>query len=271
MIYVKEGLHYKRRADLEIQGIECIWIEVANNNKRILFGLFYRPPNSSASYFSDIEDSVALAVDTGLSDIIITDDLNVNFLTPQTTRKIDSLCIQFMLYQSINQPTHFTETSSSLIDIIFVSDKEHLVLSGVGDPFLHQELRYHCPVFGILKLSKPKVKAFKRHIWNYNNGDYDLFRNKALNIDWDSLKDENIDTYATNINNTILTITSECIPNKCITVKPSDPPCITSFVTHKTLVKRLGPSSVTSAKRLIVFGTQDSYTNLKQLVSRERS
>ena len=124
MIYIKEGLHYKRREDLEIWGIECIWIEVANNNKRILFGLLYRPPNSNASYFSDIEDSVALAVDTGISDIIITGDLNVNFLTPQTRRKIDSLCTQFMLYQSVNQPTHFTETSSSLIDIILVSNKE---------------------------------------------------------------------------------------------------------------------------------------------------
>ena len=40
MIYVKEGLHYKRRDDLEIRGIECIWIEVANHNKQILFALF---------------------------------------------------------------------------------------------------------------------------------------------------------------------------------------------------------------------------------------
>ena len=102
MIYVKEGLHYKRREDLEIRDIECTWIEVANINKRIQFGLFYRPPNSNASYFSDIEDSVALAIDTGVSDII-TGDLNVNFLTPQTRRKIDSLCTQFMLYQSVSQ------------------------------------------------------------------------------------------------------------------------------------------------------------------------
>ena len=112
------------------------------------------------------------------------------------------------------------------------------MLSGVGDPFLHQELRNHCPVFGILKFSKPKVKAFKRHIWNYNNGDYDLLRNKALNIDWDSLKDETIDTYATNISNTILTITSECIPNKCITVKPSDPPWITSHLKRQIRKRR---------------------------------
>ena len=31
MVYVKEGIHYKRRDDLELRGIECIWIEVANS------------------------------------------------------------------------------------------------------------------------------------------------------------------------------------------------------------------------------------------------
>ena len=67
MIYVKEGIYYKRRDDLEIRGIECIWLEVANHNKRILFALFYRPPSSNMSYLNDIEDSIALAVDTGIS------------------------------------------------------------------------------------------------------------------------------------------------------------------------------------------------------------
>ena len=100
MIYVKEGIYYKRRDDLEIQGIECICIEVANHNKRILFALFYRPPNSYISYLNDIEDSIALAVDTGISEIIITGDLNLNFLSPPTRRKIEALCTQFMLFQS---------------------------------------------------------------------------------------------------------------------------------------------------------------------------
>ena len=238
MIYVKEGIYYKRIDDLEIRGIECIWIEVANHNKRILFALFYRPPNSNMSYLNDIEDSIALAVDTGISEIIITGDLNLNFLSSPTRRKIEALCTQFMLFQSITQPTHFTETSSSLIDVILVSNKDHLVISGVGDPFLHQELRYHCPVFGILKFSKPKVKAFKRHIWSYDKGNYELLRNKARDTDWDSLRDENIDTYATNISNSILTIASECIPNKSITVKPSDPPWITSGLKRQIRKRR---------------------------------
>ena len=37
---------------------------------------------------------------------------------------------------------------------------DHLLLSGVGDPFLNQELRYHCPIYGIFKFSKPRVKTF---------------------------------------------------------------------------------------------------------------
>ena len=55
MLYGKEGLHYKRRDDLEIQNIESIWIEVANCHKRILVGLFYRPPNSTLSFFQTMK------------------------------------------------------------------------------------------------------------------------------------------------------------------------------------------------------------------------
>ena len=66
-IYIKEEIYYKRRNDLEIRGIECIWIELIHNRKHILFGLVYRPPNSDAQYYSNIEDSIALAIDTGIS------------------------------------------------------------------------------------------------------------------------------------------------------------------------------------------------------------
>ena len=38
MVYVKEGLHYRRRHDLEHNGTECIWIELINKTKHVLFG-----------------------------------------------------------------------------------------------------------------------------------------------------------------------------------------------------------------------------------------
>ena len=51
MIYVRDTIHYIRRRDPEPQGIECLWIELTLKHKHILFGLFYRPPNSCAAYF----------------------------------------------------------------------------------------------------------------------------------------------------------------------------------------------------------------------------
>ena len=151
-------------------------------------------------------------------------------MNPLTSKKIDSLCTQFSLYKSVNQPTHFTETSSSIIDILLVSNKDNLILSGVGDPFLGQELRYHCPIYGIFKLSKTKVHSFMRHIWSYDHADFNLLRSKAESIDWTSLQDDDINVYANNINKTINNIASECIPNRYVRIRPSDPPWITSEI-----------------------------------------
>ena len=107
------------------------------------------------------------------------------------------------------------------------------MLSGVGDPFLNQELRHHCPVFGILKFVKPKSKVFERHTWSYNNGNYDLLHEKASSVNWDSLKDDNIDIYASNIETKILSLANYCIPNKNIKVKPYESPWLTTFLKRK--------------------------------------
>ena len=231
MIYVKDCLHYRRRADFESRKVESTWIELTNNHKRVLFGLFYRPPNTESNYFSGIEDSIALAVDSsGISEIIITGAFNLNVLNPPTARKIDSICTQFSFYQSINQPTYFTENSSSLIDILLVNNKTHLIVSGVGDPFLNQEIRYHCPMCGIFKFFKPKFVSFSRHNWNYDQGNCELLRNKSTSLNWDSVKDNDTNSYANKINTTITSIAKECIPNRCIKVKPSEPPWINSTI-----------------------------------------
>ena len=48
-MYVKDSISKIRRHDLEINRIECIWIEL--NKKHILLRTFYRPPNSDSTYF----------------------------------------------------------------------------------------------------------------------------------------------------------------------------------------------------------------------------
>ena len=126
-----------------------------------------------------MEDAIHLAVDTDIKDIVVTGDFNYNMLNDITKRKICGICQQFSLVQCINEPTHFTETSSSLIDLVLVSNRNSIISCGVENPFLHQNIRFHCPVYRILNFSKPKSVSVAHHIWSYDRGDFDLLREKA--------------------------------------------------------------------------------------------
>ena len=48
----------------------------------------------------------------------------------------------------------------------------------------------------------------------YDQGDYNLLRNKAASTDWESLEDNDINTYAKNVTDYILSVSKLCIPKK---------------------------------------------------------
>ena len=56
--------------------LNALRIEMVLRHKHALFGLYYRPPNSDSNYATIIENSIHLAVDTGMRDIILTGDFN---------------------------------------------------------------------------------------------------------------------------------------------------------------------------------------------------
>ncbi len=209
---------------------ECIWIELVLSTKHILFGLFYRPPNTDSMQHSRIVDSIHLAVDTGITNIVITGDFNINMANAALSRKINSLCQLFSFTQLITEHTHFTENSSSLIDIILSSNQNLIASSGVLEPFLQQNIRYHCPVYGLLNLKKTKHTSFKRNIWLFDKGNYPLLRDKVIEFDWNALKHNDLDIYSNNISSTILKISRACIPNRDVTIRQDEPPWITAAI-----------------------------------------
>ena len=192
MVYVKDNLNYMRRLDIELPGIECLWIEIILKHKRILFGVSYRPPNSDSIYLSLIEDSIHLAIDTGIRDTVVTGDFNYNMFNDIAKLKILNLCQEFSMYQCITEPTHYTENSVSLLDIVLVTNSDSVIFSGTGDPFLNQENRYHCPVYGVLNVTKPKTKVSERNVWLYDQGNYELLREKAVRTNWIDLRHDDI-------------------------------------------------------------------------------
>ena len=200
------------------------------NNKHILYGVFYRPPNSQLAYNSLTEDSVSLAIDTNISDFIITGDFNRNQLNSGHCNTVNSLCTQFGLSQCIQEPTHFTEISSSILDLVLVTNKNSVLVTGVGEPCLDSHVRCHYPVFAVLNIFKPRHKSIQRAIWKYDEGNYDNFRIELNNFDWDTLVCDDIDIHVNNFTKTLSQIASLFIPNKRVTEKPYEPPWLTKEI-----------------------------------------
>ena len=172
VIYVRDTFLCKRRNDLEIRGLEeAVWVEIKIKNKPILVGGFYRPPNSNNAYFNLVSESFDRACNTGINDVIITGDFNFD-MHSDAGKKIKELNNQYNLTQIIREPTNFTERSSSVIDLFILRNPANVLYSGVIDPFIPDQIRYHCPILILLKFLRPKPKIIKRKIWNYELADY---------------------------------------------------------------------------------------------------
>ena len=135
-------------------------------------------------FLKKIDDSIDLALDNDVSDVIITGDFNLNFLDSASRNKLLSIVNQYSLCQIIDEPTHFTETSSSIIDLFFTRNQDNVIVSGIGEAFLDQNIRYYCPVYAVFKFDKPKHHCYKRKIWKYDNGDYERLKQLIHNFDW---------------------------------------------------------------------------------------
>ena len=56
VVYVKENLQCSLRDDLQVEGIEALWVEIKHEaQKAFLLGYTYRPPSSQQKWMTDFE------------------------------------------------------------------------------------------------------------------------------------------------------------------------------------------------------------------------
>ena len=265
-IYVRETLACKQRQDLEINGLEAKWVEIIVKSRKILIGAFYRPPNSTVDYFNLILESIDRAFNTNITDIIITGDFNYDMST-NVNNKIRDLMLQFHLTQLIADSTNFTENSSSLIDLFLVRNLSNVLFSGVLDSFIPDQTRFHCPIILLLKFIRPTLKSFKRRIWNYNLADYDKYRDLLFRSDLImDLTLDNIDDAVQNITEEIHNASLEAIPNKVVTIRPSDHPWVTTKI-RKIIRKR--KRTFRKYKKTKFIALWEKYKKLRNMVVNE--
>ena len=66
VIYVRDSISCKRRLDLEVRGLEAVWMEVNIKRKKMLIGGFYRLPNSNVEYYNLLTESIDYAFKTNI-------------------------------------------------------------------------------------------------------------------------------------------------------------------------------------------------------------
>ena len=102
VVYLRDTFSCRRRNDLEIRGLEAVWVEVKVKGKATLLVGFYRPPNSVNAYLSIIAESFDRACNTTINDIIVTGDFNFNMLS-NVGNKVNELMNQYNLKQIIQE------------------------------------------------------------------------------------------------------------------------------------------------------------------------
>ena len=139
---------------------------------------------------------------------------------------------EYSLTQLITEDTHYTENSSSLIYLILARSKTHVLTSGIIDTFIPNQIRYHCPTIVLLKFLRPVSKTYTRRIWNYKLTDFDKFRSSLTEYNLTAKVEEttDLDMNAQQITDSLIYAAEKSIPNKVVTIRPSESPWITSKV-----------------------------------------
>ena len=124
-MYHKDYIKVDCRQDLELPGLECIWVEIRAKPQQTLLNISYRSPQfTDRHYWSLFNQSIGLAYDLS-TNILSVGDLNIKVVSRTPFHVNDVLSVN-----GLANVIHFTANSSSSIDPILVSDTIRTIESG---------------------------------------------------------------------------------------------------------------------------------------------
>ena len=194
-VFIKEGLHYKVRTDLNfvLPYLETLFVELTFNNKLYMIGVVYRVPNTDVDTFNETLNGIIEPL-RNIYELILLGDFNVCLMKDnnQTNHFRNSL-ISNNLFPTILEPTRIATlqrngeyiTTESLIDNIFINTQlkfqSGLIDSSISD---------HFPIFISLQIDSPSQTEDLQTIKYRNIDEFSIKKfNFALSISLPSLLD----------------------------------------------------------------------------------
>ena len=132
----------------------------------------------------------------------------------------------YHLNQIIDSPTRITPHSSTYFTVLEIYRQR------VIDPFCSD----HCAIHFTTNFLKTTQHTFKRKVWQYDKGNYDFYREKLDNADW-NFDNLTVDEQANKVTQNILDAAEPSVPNKVVTVRPKDQPWLHNDI-RKAMRKR---------------------------------
>ena len=146
----------------------------------------YRLPNSDVDKFNCFETLLG-KLHVEQVEYYVMGDLNCNLGSPtldHNSTLLYTITNLFSLHQLIDEPTRITESSSTLLDVIFTNMPDRIVCSGVS----HIGISDHSLVYAFRKLSTGVSDSRRGHTSvtyrNYKNINSSSFGNAELGHDY---------------------------------------------------------------------------------------
>lgn len=132
------------------------------------------------------------------------------------------------LHNVINTPTRVTNTSSTLLDPIAVSEHISVLNSGVSETISH--ISDHFSTYAFIKSNFVTNSSIKRKVWNYKKADFNQMNALISSTDWRILNEGSIDEAANEFTNIFIRIAERCIPTHFATIRNLDKPWYNSEI-----------------------------------------
>ena len=226
-VYVRSTLHYTRLSFLEIPEIEALWLKIRSQNNVFILCICYRPPDMPNIFWEHFQEQIDTAKQIGINYMLITGDLNAD-PNSENGPYLQQFANQNHFRIHVNEPTRITINTATILDQ-FVSNLHEMIHNvTVLPPVSHND---HCTITAELKFKTHKSSTYKRHVWFYDKADFNAFRRALELFNWDVCFENNdVDDVCNSWTQHFLAIAKSFIPNRYVTIRPSDSPWYTGYL-----------------------------------------
>lgn len=162
-LYIDEKLTYQVLTEYNISNssvFESLFVEICiPNNKNILIGAIYRPPNGNPE---EVLDKFNESLSSLTRANKLTGDFNLDLMKHEThsiTAQFFEVIFSYGLVPLITKPTRITAQSATLIDNIFTNNNNVLSKNGL----IISDLSDHFPIYSPIATDDPSEKG-RHHI-----------------------------------------------------------------------------------------------------------